>query len=120
MIEQDLRTYLLAQPSVTALIATRLYPIRLPQGVTLPAVTYQRITGSSEQAYDGPVNLGQGTIQFDCWADTYASALAVAEQVRQKLAAIGHRITNLIDFPESEPAMWRRMVEVSAWHREDV
>lgn len=129
MIEQDMRTYLLAQPSVTALIATRLYPIRLPQGVTLPAVTYQRITRTATVTHDGAADLGRAGIQIDCWADTYAGMVALAKAIRAALSgyrgsmgtngATAARVVNEIDFSEPEPAMWRRVIEIVLWHRED-
>lgn len=129
MIESDLRTFLLAQPAVSALIVDRLYPARLPQGVTLPAVTYQRIAGNSEISHDGPGDLARARIQIDCWADSYATMVSLAKAIRAALSgyrgpmggnpATNARVINVLDLPEPEPALWRRMVEIILYHRED-
>lgn len=129
MIESDLRTFLLAQPAVSALIVDRLYPARLPQGATLPAVTYQRIAGTPVISHDGASDLARARFQFDCWAETYDAMVGLAKAVRVALS--GHRgymgtnpataagVLNQIDFPESEPVLWRRMIDAVIWHRED-
>lgn len=119
MIDLDLRTYLLTQTAVTAIVSTRVYPVRLPQGTTLPAVTYQRVAGASEFDHEGSAGLGRGRWQFDCWALSYAAMVALAESVRAALATYGARIVNVIDMPEPEITIWRRLVELYLWHQED-
>ena len=129
MIEQDLRTYLLAQAPVSALIGTRIFPLRLPQGVTLPAVTYQRISGVPVISHDGASDLARARIQVDCWAASYAAMAGLAMAIRTALSgyrgpmgnngATAARVINQIDLSEPEPALWRRMIDVAIWHRED-
>lgn len=120
MIEADVRTFILAQPAVTALIDARFYPLRLPQGPTLPAVTYQTIFGTSLVTHQGAADYGRGRLQLDCWADTYASAIAVKEAIRKALiddpGLEGTRIINDMDVAESEPVIWRRTLEILIWH----
>jgi hypothetical protein len=128
MIEHDLRAYLLGQPDVATLIGTRMYPMRLPQGVTMPAVTYNRIFGTSEYGHDGAAHLGRGRIQLDCWADTYEDMVNLAEACRVALTgyvgAMGDnpnvvaRAVNTIDFSEPESKLWRRIVETGLWYQE--
>ena len=121
--------YLLSQPTVSALIGDRLYPARLPQGVTLPAVTYQWIARVASVTYEGAADLARGRIQIDCWATSYAAMVSLAKAIRAALSgyrgAMGAtpitnaRVVNEVDLPDPEPALWRRMVEVVLWHRED-
>lgn len=128
MIEQDLRSYLLAQSTINALIVDRLYPLRLPQGATLPAVTYQRIFGAQAVSHDGASDLGRARLQLDCWADTYAVMASLADALRAALsgyrgpmganASTGARVINILDASEPEPALWRRIVEIMLWHQE--
>jgi len=129
MIEADVRTFLLAQSAVSALIGTRMYPLRLPQGVTFPALTYQRISGSEDVTHSGagPARAG---MQFDCWGQTQSSVLALASAVRSALS--GHRsgmgdsplvnafVVNVLDLPEPDIPLWRRMIEVSFLYDETI
>lgn len=131
MIEADLRTFLLSQPAISALVGTRFYPLRLPQGVAFPAITYQTVFGTSEFTHDGPAHLGRRRIQIDCWAKGntgYNQVVALADEIRTAvvgyLGAMGGtpyaagRLVNVLDIPEPEPALWRRMVEIALWHEE--
>jgi hypothetical protein len=96
--------------------------VRLPQGVTLPAVTYQRVAGGEDVTHSG-AGPARALVQVDCWADGYDAALTLAAAVRAALA--GHRgamgsaryvavqVVNAIDFPEPEPVLGRRTIEVA-------
>lgn len=63
---------------------SRIYP-RLPQGVTFPAVRYQRIDARRTQALDANVGVTEVTLQVDCMARTYAEAKALADELRTVL-----------------------------------
>ena len=68
------------------LAGTRVSPRRLPEGVTLPAVTYQMVTSPKVTTRDaGPASLAISLYQFTCYATTYAGARALAKQVRLAL-----------------------------------
>jgi len=60
---------------------SRIYP-RLPQGVTLPAIRYQRISTERTLSLTGPVGVNNGTVQVDCRADSYSEAKDLADEVR--------------------------------------
>jgi hypothetical protein len=121
MFESSLRTYLIAQPAISALIGTRFYPMYLPQGGTLPAITYQAITGSEGNTYEGASGLAQARIQFDLWATTKAQTLALAKALRDALATVtagwmGAERINDMDAPEPEVSIWHRIVEYRFWY----
>lgn len=63
------------------LAGARVYP-RLPQGVTYPAIRYQRITTVRNQALSGPVGVTEAAVQVDCMAESYSEAKALADEVR--------------------------------------
>ena len=67
--------------SPQTLAVSRVYP-RLPQGVTFPAIRYQRINTVREQALDGNVGVTEVTVQVDCMAESYVSAKTLADEVR--------------------------------------
>ena len=67
------------------LVGSRIYPLRLPQGATLPAIRYQRISTPRYHAMGGDSNLSSPRMQLDIFAETYGSAKAVSEALRKKL-----------------------------------
>lgn len=66
-------------PQTTA--GSRIYP-RLPQGVTFPAIRYQRITATRMQSLDANVGVTEVTMQVDCLAPTYSACKTLADEVR--------------------------------------
>lgn len=81
----DLRSFLLADSTISSLIGSRFYPGELPQDATLPAIVYSTISGYRPQSQEGPSGIVRLRIQIDCWAETYAGAEALAEAVRLRL-----------------------------------
>ena len=118
-IETDLFTRLSTFPG---LVGTGIYPMVLPVNTTFPAATYQRISGIREQAHDGDSGLQHGRWQFSCWGLTYASALAVAEQVRLALQGItlpgggGGYFENMTDLYEPAEGWYQIAVDMTIWH----
>ena len=67
---------------LVALVADRVYPRRLPSGVTLPAVTYGLIDDVEPQAMGGGAGVTTARFQFTAWAETFGSARDVGVQLR--------------------------------------
>lgn len=127
-IGPELRTYLLADASILATVGQRIYPIRLPQNPTLPAITYLKVSGLRHYKTNGPQNLSRPRVQIDCWATTYAAALSLAEDVRQALegysGAMGTKTVqgtffeNEQEFFEDEPLYYRHSRDYFVWFEE--
>jgi len=82
-LEKGLYTKLTAvSPQTSA--GSRIYP-RLPQGVTFPAILYQRITTTRNHAINATVGVTEAAIQVDCMADSYSEAKTLADEVRAVL-----------------------------------
>jgi len=79
-LEKGLYAILTGNSPLT-LASGRVYP-RLPQGVTFPAIRYQRITATRQQALDGNVGVTEVGIQIDCMAESYSQAKTLADSVR--------------------------------------
>lgn len=84
----DLRTYLLAQSGVSTLIGTRMYPNTLPQGATLPAVVYHRISGTHVESLGGIKAAGTCRVQLDGYAATRLAADAVGDAIVAALRSL--------------------------------
>ena len=68
----------------TALIASRCYPVVLPENVTLPALSYIRVSSVNEEYRDrdGVTQREVSRVQFNCWAETGDGAAALGDQIR--------------------------------------
>ncbi len=127
-IESGLYARLAGDAAVAALVATRIYPAVVPQGATLPAITYQRVAGTSELAHSGPSGLGRARFQVDCWAEAYAAAIDLGEAVRACLhgyrgafdGAVVGGVVMLDGADGYDPAtgVYRRRMDFAIWHSE--
>ena len=125
--EEGLFYYLDNHAGLSTEVDSRIYPQLLPQRPTLPAVVYHRISTPRLAALERSF-LPQGRFQFDCWAETFQEAKAVAAQVKLALdvysGAMGDETVevSLIDDErddyEPETKRWRSMVEVVIWYEE--
>lgn len=84
-IGSGIRTLLVAQPSITALISDRVWPDVLPQDAVFPAATYQIIAIEHLGKLTGPTGLVTTTLQIDAWAKTRLAANEVANEIRSEL-----------------------------------
>ena len=86
-IEEGLAAFLVANAAVNAIVSGRVYPNKLPQTVTLPALTYQRVDTPRVHSHDtsGATGTAHPRIQFDCWAASYANAKGLADALRGAL-----------------------------------
>jgi hypothetical protein len=111
-----LRSALIADAGVAALVAGRVYPVQLPQGVTLPAVRYQRVSNSEQL---GSSVLRETRYQFDAWAVSHVGATSLAEAVkalwedwRGDAAVKWARVANELDDYDPETDSYRVIVDV--------
>ena len=92
--EDGFYVYLQTKSSITNLVGTRIYPLRMPQrsassDTVYPCITYQRISSRPVKHMTAAAPLQEARLQVDCWAATYASADALADALR--LALDGYR-----------------------------
>lgn len=88
MIDEEMRTYLLSIPGIVAEIVARIYPAPLPQGTTLPAMTYQLISDPQSYSNGNDTCYHVARYQLDCWSDSHQEAVRVDGVTRQALS--GH------------------------------
>lgn len=135
--EEGLQTTLSTDAGVLALMpAARVYPTRLPAGVTLPAITYQRIGGTRDITHSGPSGIAAPRFQVTCWADGdpvrtpqgYGVCARLAQAVRIALNGKKHlwdqldgtvMLANEFDRFEPESQTYMRVLDFDIWHQED-
>jgi hypothetical protein len=72
-----IRTRLLAQSALTALVGTRVYALVIPQQPTLPAIRLQQIGRDEPMHLRGPVTVFRARLQVDAIAYSKETADAV-------------------------------------------
>jgi tRNA U54 and U55 pseudouridine synthase Pus10 len=85
--QSTFRSYLLADPTLYALVGERIYPVVLPQNATLPAVVYFRQGGRTD--HKGIVKMTgrtrNFTIQIQAIGRNYDEADSVEEAIYDRL-----------------------------------
>ena len=70
-IEEAIFAKLSGDPSVSALVGSRIYPVRMPDnaiaGGLLPCITYQRIATVRQHTLDRPSTIAESTFAIECW-----------------------------------------------------
>jgi len=111
--------------TVAALVVARVYPQKLPQTPTLPAVTYQIVSRVPTEAN---TELFECRVQLDCWSTTYTGASSLAAAVLGALrfyrkSAGGNTLlsiydTNYIDDYDDDREIYRVIADVNAFYHE--
>jgi len=86
MIGEEMRAFLVAMPGVNAEIEDRVYPLPLPQGIDLPAVTYQDISDVPSYSNGNDTCYSRKRYQVDVWASTRTEAGRVAIQIWEAMS----------------------------------
>ena len=81
-IGPGVRSKLIADSDVSALVGTRIRPDKLAQTETLPAIAYTEINTEHDQGIDGPVGSRLTRLAVGCFDDSRLGANALAEKVR--------------------------------------
>lgn len=84
-IRAGLRTFLQADAAVAALVGTRVYPVKLPQGVKDASLVYNEISGQSDHHMEGPSGLVTVRMQIAAWAQSADAAHALFLAVKEAI-----------------------------------
>ena len=80
-IEEALKTYLLSQTLITDIVENRIYPIVLPQGTELPALSYFQVSNPVQHEVD----IAYPRFQLSSWAEKYSEAKALTNAGKEVL-----------------------------------
>lgn len=129
-IEDVIFSKLTAHAGLSAKIASRVYPVQLPQRPTLPALTYQRISTrffpTRDQAHS---SLERPRFQFDMYALTEKECSDVAQQLRSALAGLTQAssprvyvvfVQDAQQDIHAETGQYRAIVDAFIWHEEEI
>lgn len=117
-VEQQIYTVLAADSPVAALVATRIYPMLMPPLVTMPAVSYQRVSTVPQNGLSGHHAIDHVRVQIDCWADDYDGVKALAAAVRTAMYTtplFALPVMELDDY-DSEEKLFRVILDFNIWN----
>jgi len=135
ILEEGIASYLELHADLVALITGRVYAMRIPQGATIPCLTFQRISTPRISTHDtsgATGDLSNPRFQFDAWAESQAEAKAISDALRGilngKTGAIGtapraYTIRAALadnEAPEYDPEskLYRSRSDYMIWHEE--
>jgi hypothetical protein len=84
-IPDFLQKKLAADQAVAAIVGDRIYPVRAPQGVDAPYITYQRQRVSRWRTAEGPTGDARALFQVRSWSDDYEQAVELGDAVGDAL-----------------------------------
>ena len=101
-------------------VAGRVHPVVIPQEATYPCIRYATITAIPENSTCGSSGLVRSNFQIDCYAQDYAGVRALREQVITAMQSFPLEcvLLNEGELFESEPKLFRRMLNYSAAEQE--
>ena len=123
--EGAIRAAILASAPVAAMVGTRVYPMMLPQGPTLPAIVYQRISTVPDMLVEGP-GFAPIRMQLSMWATTFDGARTLADAVVTALHGYHggelrlSRLINLLDDYEPDTKLFRVIADFRVHHTQGV
>jgi hypothetical protein len=119
-LESNLYSLLSSDVNITAIVSARIYPVTLPQGAALPALTYSRISTTPEYTHDGAEGIARARVQIDCWAERHATALSLAQAVLGALVGATDMgvsfFENEVDLYEPERGIYHRVLDMIVWY----
>lgn len=84
-MEADLRTYLVAQSDISAVISSRCYLLVAPQTASRPLITFRILQSDSFDTLQDTTGLVRSDLEIECQATTDVGAKSLKELVRRRL-----------------------------------
>lgn len=87
MIEQDLRTALMAHAPLAALVGENVSAVVAPEGCQPPYVVFQLVAGQRPASMSRPGSTVNKRMQITCFARSYSQVKAIAQAVQDAVEA---------------------------------
>ncbi len=111
-IQSELWSHLTSDTNITDLVGTRIYPLKAPQNVSSPYMTYQVVNGRNDQCMSGDVYQKDTRFQIDVWSKKYSEADAIKEAVKSSIIGFksSYDINNNEDY-EPKTELYRQIID---------
>jgi len=90
-----IRSAIVINPHVRALVESRIYPDELPQNAAMPSVVLSEVDGLGVMNLKGVSGVRITRIQVDCFGNRRSDVNAIDEQIR--LAVLRHPASTYVD-----------------------
>ena len=120
-LESDLFLFLKQDSILAGYLNERIYPMTLPQGVVLPALTYQRVADIRSYNMEEADGCVEARIQIDTWAPKYITMKRIVQRIMDLLNGLrsGMGSTPVLgvflevgtELFEDEPKIYRSMLD---------
>lgn len=87
-MKEALRSCLIDDSAVVALVSSRVAWGARPRAAALPSIVLHLIDSNPDYTMSGPSGLVPSRVQVDCWGATYASATNVSRAVKSALSGL--------------------------------
>ena len=94
--EQVVRTALVADAAVFAVVGSRIYPVLAPSSAALPLITWRRSSVLRTMGLGGPAGVTTVTLSLEIYAETYQAVRELADLCRLALDGYGATVDNVI------------------------
>lgn len=94
--EAVLRSAMVGDATLTALIGTRVYPVIAPATASLPFVTWRRAGIQRSQTLGNPLGVPRLSVEYSIYAATYETCRSVADRMRVVLDGYGGAVDNVV------------------------
>jgi hypothetical protein len=122
--DESLRSVILSSAAVTALVGSRVFPLKLPDKPTLPAIVYQRNATSQRQySTTGDSHLYKAHFLVSCWGTSHDSARALGEAVIDMLSGYAGtysssiQVVEDVDDEEPDTGRYRTLLGINLWSK---
>ena len=117
---EDVRDHLLLDATLIGFIGTRLFPLKRPQGSTLPAVIYQVISGIRPHTWTGSAGMQRQRVQFSIWSAQYGESYDIGQAIILSLDSFeGALFENVRDLTDADNVFFGRALDYFFWLREE-
>mgnify|MGYP001054768451 CR=1 FL=1 len=87
MTEIQLFNHLRNDTGISTIVSNRVYNGPLPEGATLPAITFEYVTDTPENTLCGDTGAAFNRYSISAWANTYAQAQNLKQAIKQAMNA---------------------------------
>lgn len=103
--------------ALTSAFSGRVYPQRLPDQPTYPAMTYAVVGGGPLSTLCGRTNLNNFRYRFDIYAETQAQLLTLRDALVNAMDSFSFRSVHAMELDGYEPEVnvMRRTLDYSIW-----
>ena len=93
--ERALYSILSTTGAVTQLVGDRIYPVQVDQGASLPAISYQQISGPRFYEVSHAMGWVESRYQVNVWAATYLDAVDLSTAVMTAVSGYSGTVASL-------------------------